>query len=134
MKAMFGNWFKTQKEAEYERKEYYKWAYPFSDIQKEKIEEILKELITDEDKTSYIFNYLIVKQECDKYEFDKYLNESDIKIIAKDAYGQMYQNEGLNTHKYIALAEADLKIKKGLRYPSIKTLINRSLQIKKIID
>ena len=54
--------FKSPEQIDAEKQKYKNWAYPYGDIQKEKIDNLIHELIPEEDPKFAIFNYLVCRQ------------------------------------------------------------------------
>lgn len=130
MSSLFGNWFKTQGQLEAESKAYMDFAFPYGDIQQEKLKSIVDELKGKDDVSMAFYFYLLTKQECSKFDF--------IDGDYKDLYSKLSKivkgKSKDNIYKFIALAKYDLKIKKSLKYPTIKTIEKASQEIKEIIE
>lgn len=111
-------------------------AYPFGIKQKELIASIVKQLMPKEDKEIAIYNFLICKQEIvDKCAMsNKTLNYNIVYPIVKEFKKKFNFKDRINLYKCIALAEADLNIDSLLNYPSIEELINRTYELKEILD
>lgn len=130
MSSLFGNWFKTQSQLEAESKVYMDFAFPYGDIQQEKLRSIVDELKGRDDLSMAFYFYLLTKQECSKFDFV----DGDYKKLYLSLNKIIKGKSKDNIYKYIALAKYDLKIKKSLKYPTIKTIEKNSQEIKEIIE
>lgn len=103
--------------------------FVYGENQKEKIKEILKDLIEKEDKEMKLFNYLTCKAEV----YKKHNNVQDnIADIVYDFKGKIIGNKK-QMYKYLALVEADLKVDESLNYPSIDELNKRAVELKELV-
>ena len=128
---LFGDWFSKPSKEEHDRNiaNLNATNFVYGDNHKNKIKEILAELIEREDNEMKLFNYLT----CKAVVFKKHNKVEE--NIADIAYGFKKEIIGSKKQmfKYIALVEADLKIDESLNYPSIEELNKRALDLKALV-
>ena len=122
MTDLFGNWFKSKSELEAESKAYMNFAFPYGEVQQEKLRNIVDEIKGREDKAMAFYFYLITKQECAKFDYD---NGDYKKLILK--LNKIVKGKSVdNIYKYIVLAKYDLKINKRLAYPKTERILDEA--------
>ena len=126
----FADWFAFKSPAEKKRESqmYDRWAFPYGPAQKEKLQQILKELMPKEDPIAAMAVYLIGREgylgsfKMDAEELAARTEEKKRSamdyVLAKQLRGK--SKKFLPYYKAIILADA--KIDKDLNYPSIEEL------------
>ncbi len=127
--------FKSSEQIDAEKLKYKNWAYPYGDMQKEKIDNLIHELIPEEDPKFAVFNYLVCRQTFYPLDFNEIPSISTDDFIAahntiKKKFNPLSKKI---VYKYMALVEADLKVNEELNYPSIDELRNRAQEIKNLL-
>ena len=125
MSSLFGNWFKTQGQLEAESKAYMDFAFPYGDIQQEKLKSIVDELKGKDDISMAFYFYLLTKQECSKFDFV----DGDYKDLYSKLSKIVKGKSKDNICKYIVLAKYDLKINKRLAYPKVDRLLKEANEL-----
>ena len=112
MSSIF-NWFeyKSPEQRIRETREYNAKVFPYGDKQKQKVFEILKQLIPDEADDMLMYNYLTIKLHL----IDK---PNDVEGCYRVVKSTNKKKE--NVEKYIALAKIDINIDENLNYPENK--------------
>jgi len=111
--------FKSKKQREKEEREYAAWAFPYGDLQKEKLSELIKELMPKASLPICLASYLTCKEL-----FDTALEENNSREEAINrmvnyvgSYGQLIKKNEMTT--YLALVLIDAIIDEKCEYPSI---------------
>lgn len=99
---------------------YNRLFFPYGDIQKNKIIEILASLFPNETKENTMYNYIVTKQKIMDLELYR-LNKEELNNLAC-ALNESYITEDNNAKKYIVLAYFDINITQDLSYPSIEEI------------
>ena len=112
--------FKTKSQQKEELDAYYRWAYPYGDAHKEKINDLIKQLLSNEDEKIAIYNYLVARQQLapSLYEGPVTLDVSTYKDAIKKIKKQ-YNSKAKVAHAYLMSEEP------------IKVVIDRILNIEK---
>lgn len=129
--GMFGNWFSKESKEEHDRNiaKINETNFIYGNDHKEKIKEVLNQLIEKEDKEMKLYNYLTCKAIVMKNHDDV---QNNIGSIYYEFKKQIIGNKK-QLFKYIALVEADLKVDEKLEYPSIDELNKRALVLKALV-
>lgn len=135
MSSLFDYIFKSRIPTENELEGYYRWAYPYGDTHKEKINELISKVLPDEEKEIAIYNYLITRQELAPklYEGPVKVETETFALALKKLKKQFYSKSKKNIYKYFSLVETDLKIDDNLDYPSVEDIINRAEEIEELL-
>ena len=114
---------------------YYRWAYPYGDTHKEKINDLIKQLLSNEDEKIAIYNYLVARQQLapSLYEGPVTLDVSTYKDAIKKIKKQYNSKAKKDIIKYVVLVETDLKIDESLNYPSIEEIENRVIELQNLL-
>ena len=99
---------------------YNRLFFPYGDIQKNRIIEILASLFPNETKENTMYNYIVTKQKIMDLELYR-LNKEELNNLAC-ALNESYITEDNNAKKYIVLAYFDINITQDLSYPSIEEI------------
>jgi len=111
--------FKSKKQREKEEKEYAAWAFPYGDIQKEKLGDLIKELIPKASIPICLASYLTCKELFDTAIEDTETREEAINRMINNvgSYGQLIKKNEMPT--YLALVLVDAEIDEKCEYPPI---------------
>jgi len=117
--------FKSKKQREKEEKDYASWAFPYGDMQREKLTTLLCELRPKEPPQMLLFSFLTSKEmykdaledsESPEAAIDNYLN-------AVKRHKQLIRKTDVNM--YLAIILADAEIDERCEYPSADELRDR---------
>lgn len=112
------DFFESKHERQLKNDAYNHMFFPYGDIQKNKITEILTSLFPNNKKEDVMYNYIATKQkimDIDLYQLNK-KELNDLVCTLNDSY---ITNDN-NAKKYLVLAYNDIHITKDLIYPSIE--------------
>ena len=111
--------FKSKKQREKEEKEYAAWAFPYGDIQKEKLGDLIKELIPKASIPICLASYLTCKELFDTAIEDTETREEAINRMINNlgSYGQLIKRNEMPT--YLALVLVDAEVDEKCEYPPI---------------
>jgi len=111
--------FKSKKQREKEEKEYAAWAFPYGDNQKEKLGDLIKELIPKASIPICLASYLTCKELFDTAIEDTETREEAINRMINNvgSYGQLIKKNEMPT--YLALVLVDAEIDEKCEYPPI---------------
>ena len=129
----FGEWFtfKTAKQRAREEKMFARWAFPYGDAQKEKVSQIIRELMPKEDPKAALSVFLMGRQ---AYRGSFRDDPEDLAERTKqdqmDALDAVLANQLFGRYKkfipyYKVLVLADLEVDETLNYPSAEELRRR---------
>ena len=120
--------FKSAKQREREQKQFDKWAFPYGDAQKEKIFEIVKELLPKEDPKAAVAVYLMGRQAYrgafndDPDDEAERTDKGRMKALDYVLRNQLFGRYKKFIPYYKALVLADTKVDETLNYPSVEEL------------
>ena len=127
--------FKTRKQRERDAKNFNRWAFPYGDPQRQKLIEILKELLPKEDPKAALAVYLMGREAYrgsfkDDAE-DLAERTESYKLHALDI---LLKNQLFGRYKkfipyYKALVLADAQVDETLNYPSVEELRRRAEEL-----
>jgi len=111
--------FKSKKQREKEEREYAAWAFPFGDLQKEKLGGLIKELIPKASLPLCLASYLTCKELFDNALEDNETRDEAINNMLNSvgSYGQLIKKTEMTT--YLALVLVDAEIDEKCEYPSV---------------
>ena len=124
--------FKTAKQRARDERNYARWAFPYGDAQREKITELIRELMPKEDPKAGLSVFLMGRQ---AYRGSFRDDPEDLaERTAQDqmnALDQVLENQLFGRYKklipyYKELVLADLEVDESLRYPSAQELRRRA--------
>ena len=120
--------FKSAKQRERERKQFAKWAFPYGDAQRDKVFELVKELLPKEDPKAAAAVFLMGREAYrgsfkDDAEDLAGRTEKD-KLAALDSIlrTQLFGRYKKFIPYYKALVLADSRVDETLNYPSVEEL------------
>ena len=111
--------FKSKKQREKEEREYALWAFPYGDLQREKLGDLIMELIPKASLPIYLASYLTCKELFDNTLEDAESRDSAINkmINGIGSYGQLIKKNEMPM--YLALVLVDAEIDEKCEYPPI---------------
>lgn len=113
---------KSKEQRDKEAQEYALWAFPYGDLQKEKLTTLGKELSPKTPMTVFLTSFLTCKEACEKLidgteTSEEAHDEAILKIVeAVRKYSQLIRKNEMTM--YIALVLADAAIDENCEYPS----------------
>lgn len=130
----FGEWFtfKTAKQKAREEKMFARWAFPYGDAQKEKVSQIIKELLPKEDPRTGLAVFLMGRQayrgsfKDDPEDLAERTDEDKMASLDRTLETQLFGKYRQFIPYYKALVLADLEIDESLNYPSVEELRRRA--------
>lgn len=117
MATFFGFKYESKKEREENYQAYFKKIFPYGELQKRKVEELLNELINKRRRNQLMLHYILIKEamiDSVSKDYDAIAAE-----IEKKRYVKLNQEQKNCIRKLI---ETDLTIDGELNYPSIEEL------------
>lgn len=122
--------YKSTKRRKYDSNQYIKWAFPYGDDQKERIESLLKEL-TNEKPQIALSTYLIGKEAAigDWQDASEGIKKMSLHLAVKPIKRVLQTKNEDDVSIYLALIEADFHIDESLNYPSVETIEKRAKEI-----
>ena len=130
-----GEWkmfqFKSKKQREKEAAEYAKWAFPYGDLQRERLTNLMRELMPKGAVEIHMASYLTCKElyenTLEDCESPEDATNKMINIIR--SYGQLISANDMPVYLAIVLADAD--VDENCEYPSVDEVRER---VQKLID
>lgn len=133
----FERWFtsKSEEQIQKEREIYEQKVFPYGQVQRDKIKQIVDKQCPQDYQEMSLFNYLVVRQNVGEY-YDDELKGLTSKGLAtlcdslKKTLRKKYQED---KYFYIALAEYDYGIDENLNY-DVEAIKQKALEIKNILE
>ena len=130
----FGEWFtfKSAKQKAREAKMFAQWAFPYGEAQKEKVLQLIRELMPKEDPRSGLAVFLMGRQayrgsfQDDPEDLAERTEEDKMAALDKTLINQLYGKYKKFIPYYKALILADLDVNETLNYPSVEELRSRA--------
>ena len=120
--------FKTAKQRAKEAKMFARWAFPYGEAQREKIDGIIRELMPKEDPKAALAVFLIGRQaylgayDDDPEDLEERKEDQKIAALDRQLAQQLFGRYKKMIPYYKVLILADAKIDENLNYPSTETL------------
>jgi len=121
--------FKSKSQIEQEDREYAAWAFPYGDLQRERLTNLVKELDPKASLQLSLATYLTCKEI-----YGNTLKESESKEAAAEtminvikSYGQLIRSSEMPF--YVALVIADAEVDESCSYPSADDMRARILEL-----
>lgn len=120
--------FKSPEQREREKVQYFRWAFPYGEDQKEKLQIILSELLPDEAPQTALAVYLIGKEGYSggvgmtPEEREARTEEEKMTAGCRALKKQLPGGHRKKLPYYLALIKADEAVDKTLDYPSVDVL------------
>ena len=119
--ALLGlDFFESKESKKIKDDAYNRLYFPYGDIQKEKIIEILQALSNNITKEEIIYNYVVTKQELMKKDLSLF-NESELKELIQ-TLNSSFISKDVSSIPYIVLANEDIHIDTNLNYSTVENL------------
>lgn len=128
--------FKSAKQRAKEEKMYARWAFPYGDAQKEKVSQIVRELLPKEDPKAALALFLMGRQayrgsyKDDAEDLAERTEEDKMHDLDRMLESQLFGRYKKMTPYYKALVLADLEVDETLNYPSVEELRRRAEELK----
>ena len=129
--------FKTAKQRAREEKQFARWAFPYGDAQKEKILQIIKELLPKEDPKAALSVFLMGREAYrgsfrdDPEDLAERTKENQMKALDQILTNQLFGRYKKFIPYYKALILADRDVDETLNYPSVEELRRRAEELMK---
>lgn len=129
--------FKTAKQRAREEKQFARWAFPYGDAQKEKILQIIKELLPKEDPKAALSVFLMGREAYrgsfrdDPEDLAERTQENQMKALDQILANQLFGRYKKFIPYYKALILADLDVDETLNYPNVEELRRRAEELMK---
>ena len=129
--------FKTAKQRAREEKQFARWAFPYGEAQKAKIDKIIRELLPKEDPRSGMAIFLMGREalrgsfQDDPEDLAERTEEDKMAALDKILAQQLFGHYKKFIPYYKALVLADLDVDETLDYPSIEELRRRAEELMK---
>jgi len=117
--------WKSKQQLAKEANEYAAWAFPFGDLQKEKLEILLRELVPKENKKMLLISFLTCKELYESVKEDTEFSDELLRTFVKRAerHKTVVKKKELTT--YLAAVLADAEIDEQCNYPSADEILQR---------
>lgn len=127
--------FKTAKQRERDAKKFDRWAFPYGEPQREKLKEIIKQLLPKEDPKAAMAVYLMGRQayrgsfKDDAEDLAERTEAQKIKALDYQLSTQLFGRYKKFFPYYKVLVLADAQVDETLNYPSVEELRRRAEEI-----
>ena len=124
--------FKSAKQRAREEKQFARWAFPYGDVQKEKVLGIIKELLPKEDPKAALALFLIGRQayrgsfKDDPEDLAERTEKNKMNALDQALETQLFGRYKKYIPYYKALILADLDVDETLNYPTAEELRRRA--------
>ena len=124
--------FKTPKQREREAKKYDRWAFPYGEAQRQKLTEIIRQLLPKEDPKAAMALYLIGRQayrgsfQDDAEDLAERTEERKLRALDYQLSEQLFGRYKKFIPYYKVLVLADAQVDETLNYPSVEELRRRA--------
>ena len=133
----FSEWFtfKSAKQKAREAKMFAQWAFPYGDAQKEKISQLIRELMPKEDPRSGLAVFLMGRQAYrgsfldDPEDLAERTEDDKMTALDKVLEQQLFGKYRKFFPYYKVLVLADLEVDETLNYPSVEELRRRAEEL-----
>lgn len=129
--------FKTAKQKAREEKMFARWAFPYGDAQREKITQLIRELMPKEDPKAALAIFLMGRQAYlgayndDPEDLEERKEEQKLAALDRQLSEQLFGRYKKLIPCYKALVLADAKIDENLNYPSAEALRRQAEELMK---
>ena len=127
--------FKTAKQRAREEKQFARWAFPYGDAQKEKVAQILRELMPKEDPKAALALFLMGRQAYrgayndDPEDLEERTEKNKMAALDRMLESQLFGRYKKFIPYYKVLVLADLEVDETLNYPSVEELRHRAEEL-----
>ena len=130
----FGEWFtfKTAKQRAREEKQFARWAFPYGEAQKEKVLELIRQLLPKEDPKAAMAVFLMGREALrgsfkdDPEDLAERTEQNKMAALDRTLETQLFGRYKKFIPYYKVLVLADLKVDETLNYPSVEELRRRA--------
>lgn len=129
--------FKSAKQRERERKQFAQWAFPYGDVQKEKVSQIIRQLLPKEDPKAALAVFLMGRQayrgafNADPEDLQDRAEETKLAALDYQLRQQLFGKYKKFIPYYKVLILADAQVDETLNYPSVEELRRRAEELAK---
>ena len=127
--------FKSAKQRAREEKQYARWAFPYGDAQKEKVEKLIRELIPKEDPKAALALFLMGREALrgsfkdDPEDLAERTEKNKMDALDNVLSSQLFGRYKKFVPYYKVLILADLEVDERLNYPSAEELRRRAEEL-----
>ena len=127
--------FKSAKQRERDAKKFDRWAFPYGEPQREKLKEIIKQLLPKEDPKAAMAVYLMGRQayrgsfKDDAEDLAERTEAQKIKALDYQLSTQLFGRYKKFFPYYKVLVLADAQVDESLNYPSVEELRRRAEEL-----
>lgn len=120
--------FKSAKQRAREEKQFARWAFPYGDAQKEKVNQLIRELMPKEDPKAALAIFLIGRQAYlgayndDPEELEERKESQKMAALESQLENQLFGRYRKKLPYYRELVLADAQVDASLNYPSAEEL------------
>ena len=124
--------FKTAKQRARDERNYARWAFPYGDAQKEKLMQLIRELLPKEDPKAALSVFLMGRQAYrgsfrdDPEDLEERTEEDKMAALDQTLATQLFGRYKRFIPYYKVLVLADLEVDESLNYPSAEELRRRA--------
>ena len=129
--------FKSAKQRAKEEKLFARWAFPYGDAQKEKITQLIREMMPKEDPKAGVAIFLMGRQAYSgAYDDDPEELQERTEVQKLESLHKLLENQLFGRYRkllpyYKVLVLADAKIDENLNYPSAEELLRQAEELMK---
>lgn len=129
--------FKSAKQREREQREYARWAFPYGEAQKEKLTQLIRELLPKEDPKAALSVFLMGREayrgsfQDHPEDLAERTESNKMKALDKTLTTQLFGRYKKFIPYYKVLVLADLEVDETLQYPSAEELRRRAEELMK---
>jgi len=129
--------FKTPKQRARDERNYARWAFPYGDAQKEKITQLIRELMPKEDPRAGLSVFLMGRQAYrgsfrdDPEDLAERTSQEQMGALDQILETQLFGRYKKYIPYYKALVLADLSVNETLNYPSVEELRRQAEELMK---
>lgn len=120
--------FKTAKQRARDERNYARWAFPYGDAQREKLDSLIRELMPKEDPKAAMSVFLMGREAYrgsfrdDPEDLAERTEQNKMKALDRTLESQLFGRYKKFIPYYKALVLADLGVDETLQYPSVEEL------------
>ena len=129
--------FKTAKQRARDERNYARWAFPYGDAQKEKLMQLIRELLPREDPKAALSVFLMGRQAYrgsfrdDPEDLAERTEADKMAALDQTLAAQLFGRYKKFTPYYKVLVLADLEVDEALNYPDAEELRRRAEELMK---
>ena len=129
--------FKTAKQRARDERNYARWAFPYGEPQKEKLTQLIRELLPKEDPKAALSVFLMGREAYrgsfrdDPEDLAERTQQNKMKALDATLASQLFGRYKKFIPYYKALILSDLEVDETLNYPSVEELRHRAEELMK---